>query len=96
MDITLALLKYPSVKFGAVQTPGSHLRKRKIPFDVPLNEWRIDQYLEVFGRHFEILKYYCALREGNDFLTPKIAAELSQFSVDELTCHAYIILARKV
>ena len=72
-----------------------HLRRRKIPFDVPLNEWCLDQYLEAFAKHFQVIKNYCALREGCEFLTPEIVAELSQYSAEELTCHAYIILARK-
>ena len=44
--------------------PWDHLRKRRLPFHVPLNEWRIHQYLEAFARHFEIVKHYCAMREG--------------------------------
>jgi SAM-dependent methyltransferase len=73
-----------------------HLRHRKIPLDVPLNEWRLDQYLEAFAKYFEVIKHYCALREGGKFLTPEIAAELSHYSVEELTCHAYVIIARKL
>jgi SAM-dependent methyltransferase len=76
--------------------PWDHLRKRQLPFYVPLNQWRRDQYLEVFARRFEILKHYCAMREGEEFLTPQIEAELSAYSKDELTCGGYVILARKV
>lgn len=72
-----------------------HLRKRRIPMDVPLNEWRMDQYLAEFRKNFEILKQYCAMREGEDLLTPEIESELSQYSPDELTCGAYVIVARK-
>jgi len=72
-----------------------HLRKRRLPFDVPLNEWRKDQYLAEFQKHFEILKEYCAMREGEHLLTPEIASELSYYSRDELTCGAYVIVARK-
>lgn len=72
-----------------------HLRKRRQPFHVPLNEWRRDQYVEVFAQHFEILKHYCAMREGEELLTPEIEAELFGYSRDELTCGAYVILARK-
>ena len=43
-----------------------HLRKRRLPLYVPLNEWRIEQYLTAFTRHFEILKNYCAMREGEE------------------------------
>ena len=76
--------------------PWDHLRKRRLPFHVPLNEWRQDQYLRLFARHFEILKHYCATREGEEFLTSDIMAELSAYSRDELTCGAYVIVARKM
>ena len=72
-----------------------HLRRRRLSFHVPLNEWRKQQYLEAFSRHFEILKEYCALREGEHLLTPVIEAELSAYTRDELTCGSYVILARK-
>ena len=72
-----------------------HLRKRRLPFHVPLNEWRVSQYLDEFSRHFEILNHYCALREGEHFLTPEIITELSAYSPDELTCGAFVIVARK-
>jgi hypothetical protein len=72
-----------------------HLRQRRLPFHVPLNEWRIDQYLAEFSKHFEIVKHYCAMREGDEFLTPDIEAELADYSRDELTCGAYVIVACK-
>jgi SAM-dependent methyltransferase len=75
--------------------PWDHLRKRRLPFTVPLNEWRLGQYLTAFSRQFEILKSYCAIREGEGWLTPEIAAELSDYSREELTCGAYVIVARK-
>ncbi len=73
-----------------------HLRKRHLPFHVPLNEWRKDQYLEAFARHLEVIEHYCLMREGEALLTPVIEAELSAYSQEELTCGAYIIIARKV
>jgi ubiquinone/menaquinone biosynthesis C-methylase UbiE len=75
--------------------PWDHLRKRYLPIDVPLNEWRRDQYLEEITKHFEILKHYCAMREGEDLLTPEIEGELPMYTRDELTCGAYVIVARK-
>jgi SAM-dependent methyltransferase len=75
--------------------PWDHLRRRRLPFHVPLNEWRIAQYIEIFISHFHILKHYCALREGVEHLTPEIKNELSQYSRDELTCGGYVILGRK-
>jgi len=73
-----------------------HLRKRRLPIDVPLNEWRVDEYLAEFHRNFKILKHYCAMREGEHLLTPQIESELSNYSRDELTCGAYVIVARKL
>ncbi len=72
-----------------------HLRQRRLTSHVPLNEWRIDQYLAEFSKHFEILKHYCAMREGEEFLTSAIEAELAAYRRDELTCGAYVIVARK-
>ena len=72
-----------------------HLRQRRLPFHVPLNEWRIAQYVATFTQHFEVLKSYCFSREGEDLLTPELEAELSAYTRDELTCLGYIILARK-
>jgi SAM-dependent methyltransferase len=75
--------------------PWDHLRKRNIPFHVPLNEWRIKQYLKEFSRFFEIVNHYCAMQEGEHFLTSEIETELSDYTRDELTCRGYIIVARK-
>ena len=72
-----------------------HLRKRKLPFTVQLNEWRRDQYLQSFAERFDILKDYCAFREGAELLSPQIVAGLSKYSADELTCNSYVIVARK-
>lgn len=75
--------------------PWDHLRKRRLSFHVPLNEWRQNHFLGTFAQHFKIIKHYCAMREGEEFLTPAIESELSEYSRDELTCGAYVILARK-
>jgi len=70
-------------------------RRRRLPFHVPLNEWRQYQYLEEFKKRFEVLKDYCAMREGEAYLTPGLETELSGYSRDELTSGAYVIVARK-
>lgn len=75
--------------------PWDHLRLRQLRFHVPLNEWRMHQYIAEFENHLELLKSYCALREGEHLLTPAIEAELSQYTRDELTCWAYVLVARK-
>ena len=92
-NVTLNEIPLRSMPPGA--DAWDHLRQRKLPFRAPLNEWRIAQYLDTFGRHFEIVKHYCASREGEHLLTTEIAAELSAYSRDELTCLGYIILAHK-
>lgn len=75
--------------------PWDHLRHRKLPITVPLNEWRIHQFYDAFAQKFEILKAYCALREGEDLLTKEHEELLSSYSRDELTCATYVILVRK-
>ena len=89
------LTEIPLRRIPAGVDPWDHLRRRHLPFRVPLNEWHRDQYLEVFVRHFQILKHYCAMREGEELLNPGLEAELSHYSRDELTCRSYIIVARK-
>jgi len=91
----VSLVQVPLHKIPRGIEPWDHLRKRRLPFHVPLNEWRRDQYLEEFQKHFEILKHYCAMREGEHLLTPEIENELSDFSRDELTCGAYVIVGCK-
>lgn len=92
-NVTLTQVPLRNIPRGI--DPWDHLRKRRLPFHVPLNQWRKDQYLSEFKRHFEILKEYCAMREGEHFLTPQIEGELSNYSRDELTCGAYVIVGRK-
>jgi SAM-dependent methyltransferase len=75
--------------------PWDHLRRRKLPFSVPLNEWRREQYLAAFNRHFSLVNHYPAAHEGEALLKPEIAAELAAYDREELTCHAYVIVARK-
>ena len=87
--------QFPLKKIPHSIDPWDHLRKRKIPFTVPLNEWRRDQYLRAFAEKFEILKHYCAFREGAELLSSEILAELSSYTADELTSNSYVILARK-
>jgi SAM-dependent methyltransferase len=72
-----------------------HLRRRRLPFTVPLNEWRKHQYVAAFAQRFELIKDYCLMREGEELLTTEIAVELSDYSWDELTCATYVIMARK-
>ena len=91
----LSLTEIPLRTVPAGIDPWDHLRRRCLPFHVPLNEWRIDQYVETFQSHFQVLKRYCALREGAEFLTQEIENELSPYSRDELTSGGYVILARK-
>ncbi len=91
----LSLTEIPLRTIPAGVDPWDHLRRRRLPFHVPLNEWRKDQDLETFAGYFEIVKHYCVTREGEELLNPGLEAELSHYSRDELTCRSCIIMARK-
>jgi hypothetical protein len=91
----LSFTEFPLRRVPAGVDPWDHLRKRRLPFTVPLNEWRRDRYLEEFARYFQVVKHYCAMREGEELLTSEIMVELSDYSRDELTSGAYVIVARK-
>ncbi len=89
------LMEIPLRRLPKGVEPWDHLRKRQLPINVPLNEWRIQQYLDAFAQHFEIVKNYCALREGEGLLSPQIESELRAYSREELSCGSYVIVAKK-
>ncbi|MBP1467305.1 class I SAM-dependent methyltransferase [Candidatus Chloroploca sp. M-50] len=86
---------YPVNALPVGVEPWDHLRSRCQPFTVPLNEWRKDQYVAEFAHHLELIKIYCRTREGEQWLTPALEAELSAYTRDELTCGQLVIVARK-
>ncbi|NCC37557.1 MAG: SAM-dependent methyltransferase, partial [Chloroflexia bacterium] len=91
----VSFTQYPLRTLPRGAEPWDHLRQRRRPFTVPLNQWRKHQYLEAFAQHFEIVKVYCNLREGEQWLTLAIEAEISAYTRDELTCGQLVIVARK-
>ncbi|MCX7790861.1 MAG: class I SAM-dependent methyltransferase [Chloroflexaceae bacterium] len=91
----VSFTQYPLRSLPRGAEPWDHLRRQRRPFTVPLNRWRKHQYLEAFAREFDVLRCYCATREGEQWLTPALEAELSAYSRDELTCAHLVILARK-
>lgn len=92
-NLSFAQLPLRTLPPGA--EPWDHLRKRRLGFHVPLNEWRKHQYAAEFRQHFDLLSDYCSAREGEHLLTPAIAAELAEYTRDELTCWGYVLVARK-
>jgi ubiquinone/menaquinone biosynthesis C-methylase UbiE len=91
----LSFTEFPLRTIPRGVEPWDHLRRRALPFTVPLNKWRKHQYLEAFARHFELLASYCARREGEQWLTPETLAALPGYTTDELTCVDFVLVARK-
>lgn len=76
--------------------PWDHLRKRKLPFTVPLNRLRIKEFEQLFAENFEILLSQKIGSEGENLLTDEIRRELPDYSDEELTLKAYLVLARRI
>lgn len=91
----ISFTQYPLRTLPPGVEPWDHLRKQQRPFTVPLNRWRNDQYLAACAERFEVLSTYCGTCEGEQWLTPDLASELSVYSRDELTCAQLVIIARK-
>lgn len=91
----VSFTQYPLRSLPPGAEPWDHLRARRRPFTVPLNRWRKHQFLAAFAERFEVLSHYCNQREGEQWLTPALEAELSDYSRDELTCAQLVIVARK-
>lgn len=92
----IKLMEIPLIKLPTGVQAWDHLRQQTLPYHVPLNEWRISDYLTAVSRHFRVWNSYCAMREGEHLVTPEIEIELSEYSRDELTCGAYVIVAGKL
>jgi len=76
--------------------PWDHLRQRRLPFTVYLNEMREHEYLEAFGRELNVLEVIDIDKgQGQELLTPEIRAELSDYPEEELTKYGIAIIAEK-
>ena len=70
-----------------------HLREKKLPFDVPLNEWRNCQYIDAFKKEFTVVQHRCTGVEGENLLSEEIHSFLKEYSRQELLCNNYTIVA---
>ncbi len=76
--------------------PWDHLRQRRLPFTVYLNEIREHEYLEIFGRELKILEVTDIEKgQGRELLTPEIRAELSDYSEEELLKYGIGMIIQK-
>jgi SAM-dependent methyltransferase len=76
--------------------PWGHLRDRGHTAPVYLNKLRENEFVRMFGEKLEVLEVKdIGVGEGKEFLTPKVKAELSEYSESELLKRDIIIIARK-
>lgn len=92
-DVSFTQIPLRTLPRGA--RPWDHLRGRSRGRGVPLNEWRMQQYLDAFAARFTILDQYCGTREGQQWLASDARADLHGYSDDELTCQTLVIVAQK-
>jgi SAM-dependent methyltransferase len=77
--------------------PWDHLRQQTSPLPTFLNKLRLNDYISIFKKNFEIL--YMELEEkhgAKELLTPDIRAELAEYSENELLSSALFLILRKV
>ena len=91
----ISLTEIPLTKIPQGFDPWDHLRERRLPITVPLNEWRLHQYFDAFSSKFTILNNYTLLREGEHFLTPEIENDLIDYTRNELTSGSFRIIVQK-
>jgi SAM-dependent methyltransferase len=88
--------KYPDEAPSRTVPAWDHLRQRKFPEHPSwLNELREEDYREIFGEEFELVRWEASAYEGKALLTPALRAELAGFSEEELLKKGVIIVARK-
>lgn len=75
--------------------PWEHLRQRRFKANTHLNELCLADYRKLFQQHFEILEERVRQPDlGRQYLTPEIAAELSQWSDEELFSNRILFVLR--
>ena len=74
--------------------PWSHLLDPNWKACVPLNRLRVKDYVDIFSKHFEILKLDYIPECNPMFLTEELKTKLSEYSIEELT-NTIIITARR-
>ncbi|MEC7760332.1 MAG: hypothetical protein VX874_00290 [Pseudomonadota bacterium] len=65
--------------------PWDHLRARNFSANTFLNELSLEEYRDLFARHFDILDETAKIPDlGRSFMTPALRAELEGWSDEEL------------
>jgi SAM-dependent methyltransferase len=75
--------------------PWDHLRKQQYPIDTSLNRLRERDYYQLFSNNFKIIDWVTEYEEPENFLTPEISLELSEYQKEELLKRAIVVLACK-
>lgn len=82
--------------------PWDHLRENRFPVQTYLNRLRPDQFRDAFAEHLQILRFEGVGidhdpggPEGERFLTPEVAAELSSYPRNLLLTRAWCLACRK-
>jgi SAM-dependent methyltransferase len=85
---------FPDEDFARSAPPWDHLLGNRYPPPVFLNRWRESDFQREYDRRFEVLEAE-RYREGERYLTPDRARELSGFTAQELTTRAFRVVLRK-
>jgi SAM-dependent methyltransferase len=77
--------------------PWDHLRQQTWPLSTHLNKLRLDDYISILSKHFQILKMELDEKEGaKDLLTSEIRSQLVEYTEKELLSSALFLILRKV
>lgn len=93
---------YPDTNPSPRVAPWDHLRDNQYPTHVYLNQLKPEDYRSAAAASLEILlfegrdiNHNAGGLEGEQFLTPEVRAELSQYPKDLLLTRSYCIICRK-
>lgn len=93
---------YPDESPSSKVPPWDHLRENRFPSRACLNRFKPQQYREAFGKRLEVMVFEGRDArhdpdglEGERFLTPELAAELSAYPRELLLTRAWCIICRK-
>lgn len=85
---------YPDESPSSIVPPWDHLRERRFPPIVHLNELCESEYSALFAQYFDVVDVETT-SEGEHLLTDELRRELSEYSVEDLTHKDMIVLLKK-
>lgn len=87
--------RFPQQNIERQSPPWDHLRQNLFPANTYLNRYRLKDFRVLFNKYLNVISEELSEKVGEQYLTPEILEELSDFSKEELLINNMTIIAKK-